>query len=71
MTALELARQAKTAKPHVRYAASADGASVAAFDDDQGRFARVAYLGIDDKWYSSPFEVLVDGKPPAAEWVEV
>jgi hypothetical protein len=71
MTAIELAVKAKQAKPTVRYAAEADGASVAGFDDDKGRFVRCAYLGIDGKWYSSPYEVLIDGKVPAGEWIEV
>jgi hypothetical protein len=71
MTAMELARKAKTAKPHIRYAAAADGASVGGFDPVLGRFAKCAYLGLDGNWYSSRFEILVDGKPVPTEWVEV
>jgi hypothetical protein len=71
MSALELAQKSKAARPDIRYAAEADGGSVAGFDEAQGRFVRCAYLGIDGRWYSSPYEILVDGQVPAATWIEV
>lgn len=72
MTAIELARQAKAAKPHVRYAVAENGGAVGAWNDALGRFQPVAGRSIaDDRWYSMPYEVLVNGQPVPTVWHEV
>lgn len=70
MTSIELARIAKAAKPHVRYAGTADDTSVVAWHD--GRWIRVAGKLLNDRWASMEHELLVDGKPlPLPELIEV
>ena len=60
-TALDIARAAKLAKPHIRYAASQDNSCVVAMD--AGRWVRVAAHTIDGRWVSMPYELLVNGEP--------
>lgn len=72
MTALELAQQAKRAKPHVRYAASVDGSTVFGWSTEHGRWQRVAGLMLDGRWMSLEYELLINGEPlPDLEKVEV
>ena len=74
MTAQELARQAKEAKPHVRYAYGErhGGGCVAAWSTD--RWVPVAGQLIGSgEWYSLNVELLINGKPIAdgTNWIEV
>ena len=72
-SALDLVREARAAKPGVRYAHNESGTAVAGWDSDQGRWVPVAGLGIDGAWYSVPFEVLANGEPMhrQEDWIEV
>lgn len=70
-TAIEIAYEAKLAKPHVRYAAANDNSCVVAWSDN--RWVRVACLLIGNRgWASMPYELLVNGLPvPLPELTEV
>lgn len=71
MTAQELAKQAREAKPHIRYAHHRGGHSVAAWTD--GHWVPVAGKSIcGDGWISLPFEILANGERlhKQSDWLE-
>ena len=74
MTAQELARKAKDAKPHVRYAygEAHGGGSVAAWSEQFQRWIPVAGQLIGSgEWYSLEHEVFIYGKPIEQTWTEI
>ena len=73
VTAMEIAHQAKKAKPYTRYAASTDGTTVGAWDAKLDRWVAVAGKLLDNTWASMPFELLVNGVNPtlSLEFTEV
>jgi hypothetical protein len=72
MTVTELLAVARKGRPNVRYAPTKKGHAIGAWVPAYGRYVPVASLGIDGKWYSMPYELLINGKHPfvADDWDE-
>jgi hypothetical protein len=72
MTALELATQAKQAKPHVRYAYGEKhgGGCVAAWTSERWMPVAGQLIG-SGEWYALEHEILMNGKSVEVEWTEV
>jgi hypothetical protein len=71
-SSVRLARQAKEAKPDIRYAGTVDDTSVVAWVEDEHRWVRVAGKTIMGDWQTMAYELLVNGERlPLPALVEV
>ena len=70
MTGQELLTIARKGRPTVRYAITATGDAIGAWVEEYNRFVRVAGKLVTGEWVSLPVEILIDGRPIPAQWVE-
>jgi hypothetical protein len=70
MTSTELLAIARKGRPNVRYAVNTTDDSIAAWSESESRWVRVAGKMITGEWCDVPFEILINGEPMAATWIE-
>ncbi len=73
----EIVARAQKNWPELRIAVSASGGAIGAWDYGKERFVMVVGKTIipgpngEENWIECPVEILIDGKPPVTDWIEV
>lgn len=69
--ASRILREARQAKPHVRYVLNDKQTVIGAWSDALNRYVCVACVAITGEWVSMPYEILVNGEPMHNTWTDI